>query len=44
MRDYLVKTQSQAGHEAGSWYFDGNDRGQGSGGRLYFTSLGAMIL
>lgn len=44
MRDYLVKNQSHRGHEKGSWSFNGNDYGQGSGGRLYFTSLGAMIL
>jgi hypothetical protein len=44
MRDYLIKTQSQRGHETGSWYFEGSDHGQASGGRLYFTSLSAMIL
>jgi hypothetical protein len=44
MRDYLVKNQSHKGHEAGSWYFDGNDHGGPQGGRLYFTALSAMIL
>lgn len=44
MRDYLIKTQAQKGHETGSWYFDGGDHGQSGGGRLYFTSLSAMIL
>ncbi len=44
MREYLIETQSTAGHEKGSWYFDGADHGSGAGGRLYCTAMGAMIL
>jgi hypothetical protein len=44
MRDYLVKTQAKAGHEEGSWYFDGDDMGSRNGGRLYCTAMAAMIL
>ncbi len=45
MRDMLVKTQAQAGHEKGSW-FDGVNGGHGPevGGRIYCTSLATMIL
>jgi hypothetical protein len=43
MRDFLVSTQSQQGHEAGSWYM--NDiHGSLPGGRLYCTALATMIL
>ncbi len=42
MREDLIKTQSGAGHEAGSWYFEG---GHGKeGGRLYSTAMATMIL
>jgi hypothetical protein len=42
MRDYLIATQSNHGHEAGSWYFSG---GHGeSGGRLYNTAMAVMTL
>jgi hypothetical protein len=44
MREYLISTQSTAGHEYGSWYFDGADHGAPAGGRLYFTALAAMTL
>jgi hypothetical protein len=44
MRDYLVRSQSRAGHESGSWYFDGSDPGSTAGGRLYCTAMAAMIL
>ncbi len=44
MRDYLVKTQAMEGHETGSWYFEGGDQGSAQGGRLYCTSMAAMIL
>jgi hypothetical protein len=45
MREMLVTTQSQKGHEKGSWY-DGVDGGHGAhaAGRLYCTSLATMIL
>jgi hypothetical protein len=45
MRDMLVKTQAQDGHEKGSW-FDGVEGGHGPevGGRIYCTSLATMIL
>jgi hypothetical protein len=42
MRDYLVRTQSNAGHESGSWNFNGSFCGEG--GRLYNTALAIMIL
>ena len=45
MRTYLVSKQAKEGHEAGSWYFgDGADHGAARGGRLYSTSMAAMIL
>jgi hypothetical protein len=42
MRDYLVGSQARSGHEAGSWFFA--DRHGSIGGRLYTTSICAMIL
>jgi hypothetical protein len=42
MRDYLVATQSDHGHAAGSWHFSGG-RGD-TGGRLYNTAMAIMIL
>jgi len=44
LRDDLVSAQARTGHEAGSWYFDGGDYGRVRAGRLYFTSLAALIL
>jgi hypothetical protein len=44
MRDMLVATQAKAGHETGSWFFIGDDKGAVPGGRLYFTALAAMTL
>ncbi len=42
MRDYLVQSQSQRGHQAGSWYFgDAYDK---KAGRLYTTAMSCMIL
>jgi hypothetical protein len=41
LRDALIKTQSTAGHENGSW---SHCRFVGSGGRLYSTSLCCMSL
>ncbi|GAA5508939.1 prenyltransferase/squalene oxidase repeat-containing protein [Novipirellula caenicola] len=42
VRDHLVRTQSTAGHEAGSWHFP--DEFGDVGGRLYTTAMSAMIL
>jgi len=42
MRDRLVATQSDQGHEAGSWYFP--DKYGDAGGRLYNTAMAVMIL
>jgi hypothetical protein len=48
MRDHLVDRQAKRGHMRGSWHFPagpvGGDRGVDHGGRLYFTSLAALIL
>ena len=43
MRDHLVHTQAEDGHERGSWYFNG-DFGSDIGGRLYITAMSAMVL
>jgi len=43
MRDQLVKSQAQKGHEEGSWYIQGDGHG-GRGGRLYSTSMATMVL
>ncbi len=43
MRDYLVRAQSNRGHEAGSWYFQREKHGQ-VGGRLYHTAMAIMTL
>jgi len=43
MRDQLVQSQAQKGHETGSWFMPAghvSDRG----GRLYSTSMATMIL
>jgi hypothetical protein len=42
IRDYLVATQADEGHENGSWYFD--DQHGEAGGRLYTTAMCLMIL
>ena len=42
MRDQLVNSQSQTGHEKGSWIMA--DRHVAKGGRLYCTSMATMIL
>ena len=42
MRDYLVQTQAEGGHQAGSWYFE--HKHSAKGGRLYNTALAIMIL
>ena len=42
IREHLVKTQNQSGHEAGSWYFE--DQYAKEGGRLYTTAMCAMTL
>ena len=42
MRDYLITSQAQQGHESGSWYFSGGHAE--SGGRLYNTAMAVMTL
>ncbi len=42
MRDFLVRTQATQGHEAGSWYFDGQHTRVG--GRLFSTAAATMTL
>lgn len=42
LRDHLVRTQAQAGHERGSWHFP--DVHGDVGGRLYSTAMAALIL
>jgi hypothetical protein len=44
MRDTLVASQYQKGHERGSWYMPDGDYGASLGGRLYCTAMAAMIL
>jgi hypothetical protein len=46
LRDHLVQTQSQVGHETGSWYFDDESHPSSNalGGRLYCTALATMTL
>ena len=43
MRDRLVNSQAQKGHEKGSWYFAGGHTAS-KGGRLYTTAMATMIL
>jgi hypothetical protein len=43
MRDQLVSSQSLEGHAEGSWYIPSNHSNE-AGGRLYCTSVAAMIL
>jgi hypothetical protein len=42
-RDYLVREQSQEGHEKGSWYV-GRTHFNKVGGRLYFTAMATLSL
>lgn len=42
MRNYLVQTQAEGGHEEGSWYFD--EAWSDRGGRLYTTALAILTL
>ena len=42
MRNYLVGTQADTGHETGSWYFD--EAWSDRGGRLYSTTLAILTL
>lgn len=45
MRDYLILTQETGGREAGSWFFNEQEKNNNQiGGRLYTTSLAVMIL
>jgi hypothetical protein len=45
LRDALIALQSTANHEAGSWYFDNENRSLHElGGRIYCTAFAAMIL
>jgi hypothetical protein len=43
MRDFLLNTQSDVGHERGSWFFPHLKTG-GEGGRLYCTAMAVLIL
>ena len=43
MRDQMVKSQAQKGHEEGSWFFKGDHHG-GRAGRLYCTAMATMVL
>jgi len=43
MRDQLVKSQAQKGHEEGSWFMPAGHVTD-KGGRLYCTAMAAMIL
>jgi len=43
MRDMLVASQSQEGHEKGSWFFKKGHANE-KGGRLYCTAMTAMTL
>ena len=43
MRDQLVNSQAQKGHEQGSWYFTADHHAR-RGGRLYCTAMSTMVL
>jgi hypothetical protein len=43
LRDYLVRTQSRTGHDAGSWWL-GSDISNDTGGRLYVTAMACLTL
>jgi hypothetical protein len=42
LREHLLRTQVQTGHESGSWYFE--DTHTKTAGRLYNTAMAVMIL
>ena len=42
LRDHLVRTQANSGHESGSWHF--KDRWGDVGGRLYTTAMCTLTL
>ena len=44
MREFLVRSQSQLGHEKGSWFFEGGGHAGQIGGRHYATSMSTMVL
>jgi hypothetical protein len=44
MRELLVGSQADQGHEEGSWFFGGHLAGDSRGGRLYHTAMSALIL
>jgi hypothetical protein len=46
VREHLISSQATDGHSRGSWYITGSDphRASNIGGRLYCTSMSAMIL
>lgn len=43
IRDFLVNTQNDVGHERGSWYFPHPKTGN-AGGRLYCTAMATLTL
>lgn len=43
IKDYLVNTQSHAGHERGSWFFP-HPKTANEGGRLYCTAMATLTL
>jgi len=44
LREYLVQSQSQEGHEVGSWQFEDSHESGSKGGRLYNTCMAIMTL
>ena len=44
LRDHLINTQATTGHAAGSWTSSQGDWGNRTGGRLFCTALGALML
>jgi len=44
LRDRLLATQQTEGHGAGSWFINSGDWGHKTGGRLFCTAMGALIL
>ncbi len=46
LREHLIQTQNQIGHEMGSWYFEDESPPPSNaiGGRLYCTALATMTL
>lgn len=44
MREHLLSTQCDKGHEAGSWYFGGQNHVTARGGRLLDTAMAALTL